>query len=84
MHGDFCSRIKRTDSKSDGSSAKIVNVENDFPFEHVDFIRIGSAHAVCSPDHDAENADLLLRLASCVMARFQPDQLPATVRFQPK
>lgn len=87
--GEFSSRIARRgklgeDSASSGSNVKIVDAENDFPFERIEFIRIGSAHTVSSGERAAENADLLQRLAEFVMAQFQPEALPATVEVLEK
>jgi hypothetical protein len=87
--GEFSSRISRREksgeaSASSGSGVKIVDAENHFPFERIDFIRVGSAHTVSAGERDAENADLLQRLAAFVMAQFQPEALPATVDVQEK
>ena len=93
--GEFSSRVTRREkpgaasawsgsSGSSGSGVKIVDAENDFPFERIEFIRIGSAHTVSTEERDAENADLLQRLAEFVMAQFQPEELPATVVVQEK
>ena len=93
--GEFSSRVTRLDKPggsstgsgppgSSGSGVKIVDAENNFPFQRIEFIRIGSAHTVSSGERDTENADLLQRLAEYVMAQFQPEALPTTVEVQEK
>lgn len=60
-------------------AVKVVEAENDFPFAYVDSVRIGSAHAVCAPSHEAENIDLMLRISTHILRRHEPELLPAKV-----
>lgn len=79
----FTDRVKSRTSQST-QSVTVVEAENDFPFESIDFVRIGSAHTVCEPSQDDENADLLLRASTHIMSRYEPDLLPAKVVIELK
>lgn len=77
----FTDRIKPRHSQATESaqSVKVVEAENDFPFASIDHLRVGSAHAACEPNHDAENIDLMLRISTHIMSRYEPNMLPAQV-----
>ena len=78
MSTSFTDRVKSRASQP-AQSVTVVEEENDFPFESIDFIRIGSAHTLCDLSQDDENADLLLRVSSHIMSRYEPDLMPARV-----
>lgn len=79
----FTDRIKPRNAQS-SEPVKIVEEENDFPFAYIDYLRIGAAHAVCEPSQDAEHIDLLLRISTHTMRRYEPDLLPAKVSVEYK
>jgi hypothetical protein len=81
MSTSFTDRVKSRTSQPT-QSVTIVEAENDFAFESIDFVRIGSAHTVCDPSQDDENANLLLRVS--IMRRYEPDLLPAKVVIEHK
>ncbi len=73
-----------TPSTRSSQSVVIIEEENNYPFAHIDFVRVGSAHAVCEPHQDAENIDLLRRLSAHILHRYQPELLPAKVSLEYK
>ena len=73
-----------TPSTRSSQSVVIIEEENNNPFAHIDFVRVGSAHAVCEPHQDAENIDLLRRLSAHILLRYQPELLPAKVSLEYK
>jgi len=73
---------KPTGTTSQG--IKIVNEENDFEFSSLSFIRVGSAHQVCEPIQDQENADLLERIINHLMRQYEPAADPQQVVIQHK
>ena len=60
-------------------SVRIIEAENDFPFASINYLRVGSAHTVCAPSEDEENIDLMLRISTHIMSRYEPELLPAQV-----
>lgn len=82
----FTDRIKpRNPQPSEPAPAvRIVDAENDFPFAYIDHLRVGSAHAACEPSQDAENIDLMLRISTHTLRRYEPDLLPAKVSVEYK
>lgn len=73
-----------TPSTRSSQSVVIIEEENNYPFSHIDFVRVGSAHAVCEPHQDAENIDLLRRVSAHILHRYQPELLPAKVSLEYK
>lgn len=73
-----------TPSTRSSQSVVIIEEENNYPFAHIDFVRVGSAHAVCEPHQDAENIDLLRRVSTHILHRYQPELLPAKVSLEYK
>lgn len=82
----FTDRIKpRNPQPSEpAQTVRIVDAENDFPFAHIDYLRVGAAHAACEPSPDAENIDLMLRISTHTLRRYEPDLLPAKVSVEYK
>lgn len=82
----FTDRIKPRHSQASepAKSVKVVEAENDFPFASIDHLRVGSAHAVCEPTQEAENIDLMLRISTHIMSRYEPNLLPAQVAVETK
>lgn len=66
------------------SAPQVIEAENHFPFASIDYLRVGSAHAVCEPEQDDEHIELLLRITSHLMSRYEPDLLPAKVTVENK
>ena len=79
----FADRVKPRNSQST-PAITVVEEENHYPFEHITFMRVGSAHAVCDPGQDEENLNLMLRVSTHIMSRYEPDLLPAKVRIEYK
>jgi hypothetical protein len=79
----FQDRLRREGYSSRGlqgarSDEGVIKSENDFPFDHVDFIRVGSAHAVERYDrHDMIRATE--SIAHEIEARYEPDHPPSPV-----
>ncbi len=77
----FTSSVRHSEAVAK-SSPRIIEGENDFPFDRINFVRIGSAHTSCKPEHRKRNADLFARLVTYVAARYEPDQSPATIEIE--
>jgi hypothetical protein len=75
----FADRVKsrKSPTVSSAPSVHIVAAENDFPFARINFLRVGSAHTECEPAHDEANIDLMLRISTHIMSRYEPGRLPA-------
>lgn len=71
--GSFADKIGKSKKKNCMSGPTIIEAENDFPIIP-DYMRVGSAHQVCSPEQDADNASLLARIVHYVMDRYEPNQ----------
>jgi hypothetical protein len=78
----FASRVRRSETNGRSSPPRIVEEENDFPFDRIDFVRIGSAHNACKSEHQERNSDLLQRIVTYVMSRYEPDRLPSTIEIE--
>jgi hypothetical protein len=60
----------RNRKNSEKSTVKVVEEENDFPFDEVTDVRLGSAHAVSSDEsRDQHLLELMRRLVAHVNVR---------------
>ena len=77
----FTDRIKprATQVEQPASSPRVIEEENHYPFAYIDYLRVGSAHAVCEPGQDDEQVELMLRISTHIMSRYEPERLPAKV-----
>jgi hypothetical protein len=65
----FLSRVQTRNPKPIDVQPRVIESENDFPFTSFDFLRVGSGHTVCEPQHDDENRELMRRLTKFIMDR---------------
>ncbi len=72
MGESFTKRIRSRSNKLLKSNPTIVEEENDFPFESIDFIRVGAAHTEAKPHDESDHVDLFARLVHHTMRIFQP------------
>lgn len=63
---------------------KIIEAENNFPFAQVDFLRVGSAHAVERHGDRERLRDSLEPMATELRAAYEQEQLDQSIIFVDK
>jgi hypothetical protein len=80
--------MPQTSSKRPSSVAdidfKIIAEENDFPFEQVDFVRLGSAHAIERGGNREDLARVLAVYVDMIESRYELDRPRSAITFVEK
>ncbi|MBY0589268.1 hypothetical protein K2X85_19000 [bacterium] len=61
--------------------SSVITEENNFPFDRIDFVRLGSAHAKEERSNRADLRKIIATIAHDIERKYQPEKEPSTVEI---